>query len=201
MMIVRTLALLAVAAPVAAAPAATLDEVAAALAATTSMTARFTQTAGDGRVATGRMQLLRPGRIRFDYDASKLLIVADGRALSMVDYKVGQVSQWPIRSSPLAALLDPAGDLSRVARLVDSPPGIVRVAARDPKHPEYGTLTMVFVRRTDAPGGLALAGWTALDAQNNRTEIVLSDVRSNVALARSVFTFRDPRTRIPGRPG
>jgi outer membrane lipoprotein-sorting protein len=196
---IRTLILAALlATPVAAAP---LDEVSAALRATTSMTARFTQTAGDGRVATGRMQLVRPGKIRFDYDKSSLLIVADGRALSMIDYKVGQVSQWPIRSSPLAALLDPAKDLARVARIVDSPPGQIRVAARDPKRPDYGTLTMVFVRRADVPGGLMLAGWTALDAQNNRTEVVLSDVRSNVAVASSAFKFRDPRIRIPGRVG
>ena len=196
---IRTLLLVAlVAAPATAAP---LDEVAAALAATTSMTARFTQTAADGRVATGRMQLLRPGRIRFDYDKSKLLIVADGRALSMIDYKVGQVSQWPVRNSPLAALLDPAKDLARVARVVESPPGQVRVAARDPKRPDYGTLTMTFLRRADAPGGLALAGWTALDAQNNRTEVVLSDVRSNVAVPASAFKFRDPRLKIPGRVG
>lgn len=196
---IRTLLLAAlVAAPAAAAP---LDEVAAALAATTSMTARFTQTASDGRVATGRMQLVRPGKIRFDYDKSRLLIVADGRALSMIDYKVGQVSQWPIRNSPLAALLDPAKDLARVARVIESPASQVRVAARDPKRPDYGTLTMVFVRRTDAPGGLALAGWTALDAQNNRTEVVLSEVRSNVAVAASTFRFRDPRIKTPGRPG
>ncbi|TRW14819.1 LolA family protein [Glacieibacterium frigidum] len=196
---IRTLLLAAlVATPAVAAP---LDEVAAALAATTSMTARFTQTASDGRVATGRMQLVRPGKIRFDYDKSKLLIVADGRALSMIDYKVGQVSQWPIRNSPLAALLDPAKDLARVARVVEAPAGQVRIAARDPKRPDYGTLTMVFVRRADAPGGLALAGWTALDAQNNRTEVVLNTVRSNVAIPKSTFTFRDPRIRTPGRPG
>ena len=198
-MILRILVLATIAAaPAAAAP---LDEVAAALAATTSMTARFQQTAGDGRVATGRMLLLRPGRIRFDYDASKLLVVADGRALSMVDYKVGQVSQWPIRSSPLAALLDPAKDLARVARIVDAPAGQVRVAARDPKRPDYGTLTMTFVRRADAPGGLALIGWTALDAQNNRTEVALSEVRMNIAVAKSAFAFRDPRIRTPGRAG
>ena len=196
---IRTLLLAALAAT--SATAAPLDEVAASLAATTSMTARFTQTASDGRVATGRMQLVRPGKIRFDYDKSKLLIVADGRALSMIDYKVGQVSQWPIRNSPLAALLDPAKDLARVARVVDSPPSQVRVAARDPKRPDYGTLTMVFVRRADAPGGLALTGWTALDAQNNRTEVVLSEVRSNIAIAASAFKFRDPRTRTPGRVG
>ena len=198
MFIRSTLLVLAlVAAPAAAAP---LDEVAAALRATTSMTADFTQTAADGRVARGTMRLVRPGKVRFDYTKSQLLIIADGRTLSMIDYKVSQVSQWPIGQSPLAALLDPNKELGRVARVVGQTPGAIRVEARDPKHPEYGAITMTFERRGDAPGGLALTGWTALDAQNNRTEVVLSNVRSNVAVAASSFKFRDPRTRVPGRP-
>ena len=164
------------------------------------MTADFKQTAADGQVSTGTMRLLQPGKIRFDYARSSLLVVADGRTLSMIDYKVAQVSQWPIGKSPLAALLDPSKELGRVARVVASTAGVVRVEARDPKHPEYGAITINFARRADAPGGLALTGWTALDAQNNRTEVALSNVRSNVAVAASAFKFRDPRTRVPGRP-
>ena len=189
-----TLALLG-AAPAAAAP---LDEVAATLAATRTMTADFVQTAPDGRQARGRMILARPGRIRFDYDSSKLLVVADGRRLSMVDYGVGQVSQWPINATPLAALLDPAKDLGRVARIVGDTPAALQVEARDPKHPAYGAITLNFSRTAT---GLALTGWTARDAQQGSTEVVLSNVRSNVAVDLERFTFRDPRTRAPGRPG
>ena len=181
--------------------AAGIDDVAVALRATKTMTADFAQTAADGRVARGRMVIERPGKIRFDYVARKLLIVSDGRRLTMVDYEVGQVSQWPIKSTPLGVLLDPDRDLSRVARVVGETPAALRVEARDPKHPEYGKLTMTFLKRADAPGGLALTGWTALDAQNSRTEIMLSNVRSNVAVGSANFVFRDPRIKIPGRPG
>lgn len=189
--------LLAFAAPAAAAP---LDAVAATLRATRTMTADFTQTARNGQVARGRMVLAQPGKIRFDYQGSRLLVVADGRRLSMIDYSVGQVSQFPIRSTPLAALLDPRRDLARVARVVEETPTTLRVEARDPKHPEYGALTMNFSKRGDAPGGLALTGWTARDAQNNLTEVALSNVRSNVAVGSANFSFRDPRLKTPGRP-
>ncbi len=177
-----------------------LDTVSGALRATTTMTADFVQTASDGKIARGKMVLARPGKIRFDYDSSKLLIVADGQKLSMIDYGVGQVSQWPVRSTPLAALLDPDKDLSKAARIVGETPGALRVEARDPKHPEYGAITMTFMKRADAPGGLALTGWTARDAQNNLTEVVLSNVRSNVAVKSGSFSFRDPRAKTPGRP-
>ncbi|QXQ08311.1 outer membrane lipoprotein carrier protein LolA [Sphingosinicellaceae bacterium] len=191
------IAALALAAPVAAAP---LDAVAATLRATKTMTADFVQTAGDGKVARGKMLLARPGKIRFEYDKSKLLIIADGTRLSMIDYSVGQVSQWPVGSTPLAALLDPDKDLARVAKIVEDTPELVRVEARDSKHPEYGSIVMVFFKRPEAPGGLALGGWTAHDAQNNLTQVVLSNVRSNVAVGSANFVFRDPRLKTPGRP-
>ena len=190
-------ALLALSAPVVAAP---LDAVSATLSATRTMTADFVQTAGDGKVARGRMLLVRPGKIRFEYDKSKLLIIADGTRLSMIDYSVGQVSQWPVGSTPLAALLDPAKDLARVARVVEDTPHSLKVEARDAKHPEYGSIVMIFYKQPAAPGGLALGGWTARDAQNNLTQVVLSNVRSNVAVGSANFVFRDPRVKIPGRP-
>jgi outer membrane lipoprotein-sorting protein len=193
----KRFAILLAALPVAAG-AADLGDVAAALRATTTMTADFTQTAPDGPIARGRMVIARPGKIRFDYDSKKLLVVSDGSRLSMIDYDVAQVSQWPVKSTPLGVLLDPDKDLSRVAKVVGETPGALRIEARDAKHPEYGTITMTFLKR---PGGLALTGWTALDAQNMRTEVVLSNVRSNVAVGGENFKFRDPRVRTPGRPG
>ncbi len=185
-----------------AAAAAPIDTVRAALKATTTMTADFVQTAGNGAVATGKLTLSRPGRIRFEYDKAPLLIVADGKRLTFVDYEVSQVSQWPIRSTPLGVLLDGDADLARFARVVGAEGQGVLVEARDPKHPEYGAITLNFVRDAAAPGGLALLGWTALDAQNNRTSVRLSATRYNVAVAPARFTFRDPRVRaLPGRTG
>lgn len=197
-------AFLLAATPVVAAPIdpAPIDTVRAALKATTTMTANFAQTASNGTVATGKLTLSRPGKIRFQYDKAPLLIVADGKRLTFVDYEVAQVSQWPIRSTPLGVLLDGDADLARFAKIVGAEGEGLLVAARDPKHPEYGAITLNFVRDAAAPGGLALLGWIAVDAQNNRTEIRLSQTRYNVAVAPASFTFRDPRTpRTPGRTG
>lgn len=191
-----------------AAPTATLAQVQAALAATRSMTATFTQTAGNGAVARGVMSLQRPGRIRFDYGVgARLLVVADGRNLSFVDYQVSQVSQWPVKSTPLGVLLDPTADLSRTARVLPpaaSPlPGRIAVEAQDPRRPDLGRITFFLAPSASAPGGLALEGWRVLDAQGGQTQVQLSDVAWNVAVPASRFTFRDPRPRLraPGRSG
>ncbi|MFN7176924.1 MAG: LolA family protein [Thermaurantiacus sp.] len=189
----------------AAARTTTLAEVQAALTATRTMTADFTQVAGNGASTSGRMTVRRPGQARFEYGPeSRILVVADGSTLSFVDYRVNQVSQWPIRQTPLGVLLDPSADLARIARVLpdsESPlPGTIAVLAKDPDRPDFGRITFFLQRRGDAPGGLMLTGWRVVDAQNNLTSVSLQNVRWNVDVSRTSFAFQDPRRR-PGPAG
>ncbi|HKX87653.1 MAG TPA: outer membrane lipoprotein carrier protein LolA [Sphingopyxis sp.] len=167
---------------------------------TSSMTASFVQTDRNGQRLSGQLTLKRPGKIRFQYQKDvPLLIVGDGSRLTMIDYQVKQVQSWPVKNSPLGALLDPDRDLSKYAKVLPTGSNdVLSVEVKDPKRPEYGTITMVFVRDGAAPGGLRLRGWVALDSQNNRTRIDLSNQKFNVAIADSAFKWTDPR---PGRRG
>ncbi|MFS0772227.1 LolA family protein [Sphingomonas sp. 1P08PE] len=171
------------------------------LQAVTTLVADFSQTDRNGQVLTGTLTWKQPGNIRFQYQKGvPLLIVAEGGALTFVDYSVKQVQRWPIRNSPLGVLLDPTRDLSRFAKVVPGDAGdrLVSVEATDPKHPEIGRITLVFARQPGAPGGLALQGWVALDSQNNRTTIRLSDQRYGAPVASNAFRWVDPR-RTAGR--
>jgi outer membrane lipoprotein-sorting protein len=183
-----------IAAP-AAAQAGGIAEVQAHLRAVTTMTAGFAQTDRAGRTLTGTITLKQPGKIRFQYQQDvPLLIVGDGKALTFIDYKVNQVSRWPVGNSPLALLLDPSKDISRYAHIVPgSPDGRIVIEGRDPKHPEFGTITIGFAPKAGGPGGLMLAGWSVLDAQGNRTTTVLSDQKFGMAVSDRTFLFRDPR--------
>lgn len=191
------IAVIAVAAPVLANDQSELRQVEASLAATQSMTATFIQTDGKGRSLSGNMSLKRPGRIRFEYgNGANMLLVGNGKTLSFIDYDVGQKSNWPVAKSPLAVLLADRPDLNRIARIVDSGnPSVVVVRARDNNHPEFGTLVLAFVKSPGAPGGLQLAGWTAVDAQNRKTKVRLDGQRYNVAVPESAFTFAEPRKK------
>ena len=183
---------------VAAAPS-PLDQVSAHLHAVQTMTASFTQTDRNGRVLTGTLTLKRPGHVRFEYQPSaKLLIVGDGSALTMVDYAVNQVSRWPVGDSPLSVLLDRDVDIGRFAKSVPSEnPEMLLVQARDPKHPEFGTITIAFTKRAGAPAGLMLEGWTVLDAQNNRSTVRLSNQQFNTPISDKAFRWNDPRPKGP----
>jgi outer membrane lipoprotein-sorting protein len=186
-----------IATPAVAQPSAELKAVEASLASTQSMTADFLQTDGKGRQMAGTLSLKRPGKIRFAYGGGvNMLLVADGKRLTFVDYDVAQKSSWPIAKSPLAVLLSPQPDLTRIARVMPSESSnVIIVRARDARRPEFGTLVLAFVRDGGAPGGLKLGGWTAIDAQNKKTTVRLSNQRYNVALPDSAFTYAEPKRK------
>ncbi len=196
------LALLATPAIALAAPAPATGDLAAVqhhLQSVESMTAAFSQTDRAGKVLTGTLTLKKPGKIRFQYqEGVPILIVGDGHALTFIDYSVKQVQRWPIGSSPLAVLLNPDRDMTKFAKVLPSvDPRIVSVEAYDAKRPEYGRITLVFIRNATAPGGLMLQGWVALDSQNNRTTIRLSNQQFNVAVSDRTFQWNDPRRNSP----
>ncbi|MGV2494927.1 LolA family protein [Pelagerythrobacter aerophilus] len=194
-------AFLAIPTPVAAAEG-DLDRAVAALRGISTMKANFTQTDRKGQTVSGEMTLKRPGKIRFQYeDGVPLLLVSNGKSFTMIDYEVNQVERWPISESPLGALLDPNRDVKKYGKLVSTGhPDVVSVEVRDPNKPQFGVITLIFTRNSAAPGGLELANWVALDAQNNRTTVRLRNHRYGISVPDSAFTYKDPRrsTRRPG---
>jgi outer membrane lipoprotein-sorting protein len=188
---------IAVAAP-ASAQTASLAQISAHLRGISTMTANFVQTDRDGKSVTGTLSLRQPGKIRFEYQKGvPLLIVGDGNSLTMIDYSVRQVSRWPVGGSPLSVLIDPSKDIGRFGHIVPSAaPGIVMLEARDPKHPEFGTISIAFAKG-EGPGGLSLQGWTVLDAQNGRSIVRLSNQRYGGPISDKAFRWDDPRPKGP----
>ncbi|MBL4857912.1 MAG: outer membrane lipoprotein carrier protein LolA [Erythrobacter sp.] len=178
-----------------------LDRAVAALRGISTMKANFVQTDRNGQAVSGVMTLKRPGKIRFEYEKGvPLLVVSNGKSMYMIDYEVNQVQRWPISNSPLGALLDPSRDVKKYGKLIPTTHSdVVSIEVRDPNRPEFGTITLIFARDGSAPGGLRLTHWVALDSQNHRTTVRLSNNRYGVSVADSAFTFRDPR-RSSRRP-
>lgn len=187
--------LLSVAVPATAAtPAADLAQLKSHLSDVETMTADFTQTDAKGRVATGTLQMKRPGRIRFAYTGGDLLLVADGKRLTFLDYSIGQKSSFPLSQTPLGPLLSGSPDFNGKAEILPSIDSRV-VVARAKNAGQYGQLTLAFLRNGSAPGGLQLYGWTAIDPQGHRTTVRLSNVRFNVAVPDSLFTYVEPKKK------
>ncbi len=172
-----------------------LDKAAGALRAISTMRADFSQIDRQGNSVSGKMTLKRPGKIRFEYEKdANLLVVSNGRSMYLVDYDVKQVERWPIKNSPLGALLDPNRDVKKYGKSI--PTGnddVLSVEVRDPKRPEFGVINMIMVRDASAPGGWQLTHWVALDSQNHRTTVRLANHRYGMSVSDSAFRFKDPR--------
>lgn len=185
---------------IAAAPAASaaqspdLERLEAHLNAVQTMTANFTQTDDKGRTATGTLQMKRPGRVRFEYGGGDLLLIANGKTLTFLDYSVGQKSSYPLGRTPLGPLLSGSPDFNGKAEILPNSDSRILVA-RARNTGQYGQLTLAFLRNASAPGGLQLYGWTAIDPQNHRTTVRLSNVRFNVAVPETAFTYAEPKKK------
>lgn len=181
------------AAPAMAAPAA-IEQAVAALRGIDTMRANFVQRSDStGQQVTGVISLKRPGKIRFQYQRGyPVLILSDGKALTIVDSEVKQTQRWPIGNSPMGALLNPAKDVTQYGTLLPSlDPNVVNIRVADRKHSEYGVMTLTLARKAGAPGGMELVGWQTVDAQNRRTTIILSGHQYGVALDDDLFRHLD----------
>jgi len=189
-------AVVALAAPAAASEKSDIAQVERHLSAVDSMTATFSQTNAKNQSASGTVQLKRPGKIRFDYKGQDVLLVGNGKSLTFIDYEVGQKSSWDLNKTPLGILLQANPNIDRIAKVLpQNDPRVLLVRARDARRPEFGTLILAFVRDSSGPGGLRLEGWTAIDAQNKKTMIKLSNQRYNVAVPESAFRYDEPKKR------
>jgi outer membrane lipoprotein-sorting protein len=175
--------------------AALLAEAVNAVRSISTMRADFVQTDNNGQSVSGVLTIKRPKKFRFQYQPNyPLLVVSDGRSLAVIDYEVRKVQRWPLHYTPVGALLDPGRDVSRLAHLRQTDdPNQVSVLIQDRGHREAGDMTLLFVRNKSAPGGLELAGWATVDAQNARTVVRVSHQQYGVEVSDDVFKWVDPR--------
>jgi outer membrane lipoprotein-sorting protein len=165
-----------------------LDELSRYVNGLTTAEATFTQVNGDGTIATGRLWLRRPGRIRFEYDPpDDALVIASGGQVAVFDPKSNQPpEQYPLARTPLNLILAARVDLDR-ARMVlshreEGP--TTRVVAQDPERPEYGTIELVFTA-----GPVALRQWIVRDDAGSETTVILGTLARGGDIPARVFDF------------
>jgi len=181
------------AAPLTAQDVAELQRVAAYLNGIRTMTARFSQTAAKGGVATGHLWVARPGRMRFEYDPpNAILLLADAFYVYYWDNDLETMSKVSLKSTPAWFLLrDPISFGSDViVTRFEHTGNAVRVSVVETSDPDAGSLTMVF---TENP--LVLRQWTVVDQQGKATTVSLSDLQFGMALDPKLFQYQDPLHR------
>jgi outer membrane lipoprotein-sorting protein len=168
-----------------AADAADLDRVSAYMNGIHTMRGSFVQIGPEGQVSTGKFYILKPGKMRFDYDPpSPTLVISDGLSIAVYNTKLNTADRYPLLSTPLNLLLSNDLDLKSSSAItgVEHQTGELIVEAKSTAKNANGTITIVF---TDP--NMELRQWTIVDAQGLPTTINLRDVQQGIDLPASAF--------------
>jgi outer membrane lipoprotein-sorting protein len=165
--------------------AADLDKISAYLNGIKTMRGGFVQIGPQGQVDKGEFYILKPGKMRFDYDPpNPTLVISDGLSIAVYNTKLNTSTRYPLWSTPLDLLLSDHLDLKDDSDIVsvEHQTGELIVNARATGKNASGTITIVFTWPS-----IELRQWTIIDAQGLPTTVSLRDVMQGVPLPESAF--------------
>lgn len=158
-----------------------------------SVEARFQQYSPSQGLAFGKIYLRRPGRLRVEYDPpNKILLVADGIALSYYDGELNNLDQVPLSLSPMWFLLKDKVELGGDVTITSfkRAPGAFEIGIVQTDEPDAGSVLLEF---GDRP--LELRQWTIIDKKNQEVRVGLYDARFGVDLANELFATPKRKSR------
>ncbi|MEO1159106.1 MAG: outer membrane lipoprotein carrier protein LolA [Pseudomonadota bacterium] len=161
-----------------------------------NMKGEFTQTSPRGQIANGVFYISKPGKMRFEYaPPSPLLVVSDGRWVTVKNTKRKKDDQYPLSATPLKLVL--AGEVNlfeqAVILKVESQDNLVAVTMEEKDQLVAGQLTMVFDREAND-----LVQWIILDGKGQRTTVQLSNVDKEVQPDPKLFVVKRSKERKTG---
>lgn len=140
-----------------------------------AMTADFVQTGQDGRRAEGKLYVVKPGRMRFEYaEPATMEIIADGRSVAIRDRKLKTQESYFIEQTPLKFLLKNDVHLKKDVKITNV------TTAKDK--------TIIILEDSTTFGGTSTIGlyfdaknfnltqWTVKDPQGYETLVVLHNI-------------------------
>jgi len=165
-----------------------LDEISRYFNSFTTAEGEFTQINPDGSLATGRIYIRRPGRVRFEYDPpEESLVMAGGGQVAIFDGRSNQgPTQYPLSRTPLNLILEETVDFGNRDMIVDHMDDgtTTTVVAQDPENPQYGSIRLVFSAQPTE-----LRQWVVRDDTGAETTVILGNMRFDGDLPALLFNI------------
>jgi outer membrane lipoprotein-sorting protein len=136
----------------------------------------FTQISPKGMASRGVLLISKPGKLRFEYAApNPLLIVSDGRWLTIKDRVREKGDQFPLSATPLRLVVSPKIDLLAETNVVafESAGGVTSVSLADRKDNMGGYITMIYDEHLNQ-----LQQWVIVDGKGRRTTVQLANIET-----------------------
>jgi len=150
----------------------------------TGLAGDFVQTAGS-RTDIGKFAMLRPGRVRLDYNNMPVQLIADGKDLYFFDKSLDQITTVPLTSTPAGILIRKKIDLQK------SDINVVETSSSDKTfslkmnlrgQEGLGHMTVVFDTKP-----VKLNSWSVVDATGAKTDVVFKDLKPKTSFGKNYF--------------
>ena len=152
-----------------------IERVNAALNAVPYMSADFTQVGGNGKRLSGSLTVLKPGRLRFEYDPPATVdIVADGNQVAITDKKLKTQDLYQIGQTPLKFILKTGLDLARDTTVTGIEREKDRLTVNLEDKSTFGGTSKIALMFD--PATLTLRQWVVTDPQGYETLVRLENI-------------------------
>ena len=157
----------------------------------TGLAGDFVQTSG-ARVDKGSFSMLRPGRVRLDYDNVPVQLIADGKDLYFFDKSLDQITTVPLASTPAGILIRKNIDLRNAdIRVVETSEGpntfSLKMNLRGQEG--LGNMTVVFDNKP-----VKLNSWSVVDATGAKTDVAFHNMKTKTNFGKDYFQIQRHKT-------
>jgi len=152
-----------------------------------TLRADFLQVATNGEIASGKLYMSRPGKIRFEYKPpSPILILSDGTFLIYIDKHLEGMTHFFLSNSPISFLVKKSVRITDDTEIISfsQKANIIRIKLAKLNQIDNGTITLNF---TNQP--FNLRKWVVADPQGVETTVILSNMEKNITLNPKLFEF------------
>jgi len=150
-----------------------------------TLVGNFVQVGPDGTKTKGDFYIQKPGKVRFEYDASPIAIIADGSSLAVRDKKLATQDIYPLSQTPLRFLLSDRIDLLKDTNVISVTADDVFISVTiEEKQALIGTSRLMLT--VGAKDG-QLKQWTVTDPQGYDTTVAVYNLDASKKVDPGLF--------------
>lgn len=157
----------------------------------TGLSGKFSQLA-NGKKDSGIFSMLRPGKIRLDYNKAPIQLIADGKDLYFFDKSLDQITTVPLTSTPAGILIRKNINLRTADIKVSDTFDNKKTFALKMHFKDNAGLGNMLVVFDKSP--IRLNSWTVEDATRAKTEVKFSDLKTKTDFGKNYFQIQRHKT-------
>lgn len=157
----------------------------------TGLAGTFVQTSA-GAQQRGDFAMLRPGRVRLDYDNMPIQLISDGADLYFFDKSLDQITTVPLTSTPAGILVRKNinltnADINVVETTDNKNTFALQMNLRGQEG--LGHMTVVFDKKP-----VKLNSWSVVDATGSTTDVVFHGLKEKTNFGKDFFQINRHKT-------